>query len=139
MLANVAGLSLKHFSAGYWAFAERLFSCEIDFRGRLFGFPFFLCFQLTLLESKADIFLVGQDEKCFEWPALAGNKALEQIRFAGREQFVHLLSLDRSLQDDFARTEITRFIRADGIFADIAHSRFENAPAAFRTCAQCLL
>jgi hypothetical protein len=113
MLANVSGLGLKDFTAGYWTFAERLFSCEINFRDRLFRFSFSFCFRLALLEFKADIFLVGQHEKCFERSALAGNKALEQIRFATREQLLHLFALDRPLQNDFARSEIAGLVRAD--------------------------
>ena len=63
MLANVSGLSLKDFSTRYWAFAERLLACEINFRGRLLRFSFPFRFRLTLLEFKADILLVVQHEK----------------------------------------------------------------------------
>src|SRR4030095_7328335 len=106
MLANITRLSLKNFSAGYWAFANWLFSCEINFRCRLFGLSFFFPFRVALLEFKADIFLVVQHQKGFERPALAGNEPFKQIRFAGREQFVHLFSLDWSLQNDFAGPEV---------------------------------
>src|SRR6476619_1185640 len=112
MFANVTSLSFKNFSAGYWAFAERLFSCEINFCCRLFGFSFLFRLRVTLLEFKADIFLVVQHEKRFEWPALARNELLKQIRFAAREQFVHLFSLDWSLQNDFAGSEVARLVRA---------------------------
>src|SRR5919106_5636586 len=108
MLANVTRFSLKNFSAGYWTFAERFLACEINFRDRLFRFSFLFRFWLALLEFKADIFLVGQYEKSFEWPALARNEPFKQIRFAAREQFVHLFSLDWSLQNDFAGSEVAR-------------------------------
>src|SRR5919109_2520145 len=98
MLANVSGLSLKDFSAGYWAFAKRFSACEIDFCDRLFGFAFLFRFWLALLEFKADIFFVVQHEKCFERPALAGNESFKQIRFTCREQFLHLFAFDRPLQ-----------------------------------------
>src|SRR6476620_11183799 len=112
MLADVTHLSLKNFSAGYWTFAERLFSCEINFYCRLFWFSFFFRFLVTLLEFKADIFLIVQHEKRFEWPALARNELFKQIRFAAGEQFVHLFSLDWSLQNDFAGSEVARLVRA---------------------------
>src|SRR4026209_327349 len=113
MLADVTRLSLKNFSAGYWTFAKGLFSCEINFRNRLFGLSFLFRSWLALLEFKADIFLVVQHKKRFEWPALARNKPFKQIRFAAREQFVHLFSLDWSLQDDLAGSEVARLVRAD--------------------------
>src|SRR6476620_11264877 len=113
MLANVTRLSFKNFSAGYWTFTERLLSCEINFCCRLFGFSFLFRFRVTLLEFQPDIFLVVQHEKRFEWSALAGNEPFKQIRFAAREQFVHLFSLDWSLQNDFARSEVARLVRAD--------------------------
>src|SRR4029453_9709552 len=113
MLANVTRLSFKNFSAGYWAFAERLFSCEINFCGRLFRFSFLFRFWLPLLEFKADIFLVGQYQKRFEWPALARNEPFKQIRFAACEQFVHLFSLDWSLQNHFSRSEVAGFFWSD--------------------------
>ena len=112
-LANVTGLSFKNFSAGYWAFAERFLACEINFRDRLFGFSFFFRFRLALLEFKAYIFLIGHHEKRFERSALAGNEPFKQIRFAAREQFVHLFALDRSLQNDFAGSEVAGLVRAD--------------------------
>src|SRR5437899_2439196 len=104
MLANVTGISLENLSTAHWAVAERLFACEINFRDRLLGFSFFLRFRLALLEFEADVFLVVQNQERFERSALAGNKPLKQIRFAGREQFLHLLAFDGSLQDDFARS-----------------------------------
>ena len=113
MLANVIRLSLKNFSAGYWTFAERLLACEINLRDRLFRFSFLFRFWLALFEFKADIFLVGQYEKRFEWPALARNEPFKQIRFAAREQFVHLFSLDWSLQNDFSRSEVAGFVWTD--------------------------
>src|SRR3954451_19331557 len=102
MLAHVTGLSLKNFSAGYRAFAQRFLACEINLRSRLSRFSFLFCFRVPLLEFKTDIFLVGDYEKRFERPALARNEAFEQIRFSAREQFVHLFSLDWPLQNDFA-------------------------------------
>src|SRR6266403_2130868 len=113
MLADVTRLSLKNFSAGYWTFAEGFLACEINFRDRLFRFSFLFRFRVALLEFKADIFLVVQHEKRFEWPALARNELFKQIRFAAREQFVHLFSLDWSLQNDFSRSEVARLVRAD--------------------------
>src|SRR6476619_1936344 len=112
MLANVTRLGLKNFSAGNWAFAKRLFSCEINFSCWLFRFSFLFRLRVSLLEFEADIFLVVQHEKCFEWPALARNELFKQIRFAAREQFVHLFSLDWSLQNDFAGSEVARLVRA---------------------------
>src|SRR6476661_9977478 len=112
MLANVTCLCLENFSAGYWTFTERLFSCEINFSRWLFGFSFLFRLRVSLLEFEADIFLVVQHEKRFEWPALARNELLKQIRFAAREQFVHLFSLDWSLQNDFAGSEVARLVRA---------------------------
>src|SRR5215470_8271520 len=111
MLANVSGLSLKDLSTGYWAFAKRFLACEINFCCWLLRFSFLFRFRLTFLEFEADIFLIGQHEKRFEGPAFAGNKALEQVGLAGGEQFVHLLTLDWSLQDDFARSEIAGLVR----------------------------
>ena len=113
MFANVSGVPLKNSSIGYWAFAKRFFACEINFHDRLFGFSFLFRFWLALLEFEADVFLVVQHEKRFEWSALAGNKALEQICPTGGEQFLHLFRLDRPLQDDFARSEIAGLVRAD--------------------------
>src|SRR5215471_3468960 len=113
MLADVTRVGFKNFSTGYWAFADRLFSCEINFCGRLFGFSFLLRLRVALLEFKADIFLVGQYEKRFERPAFAGNEPFKQIGFAAREKFVHLFSLDWSLQNDFARSEVAGFVLAD--------------------------
>src|SRR5262249_9215400 len=97
MLADVSGLSLKDFSTGYWAFAERFFACEIDFRVWFFGFSFFLRFWVALLEFESDTFLIIQNEKRFERPAFARNEPFQQIRFAGREQLLHLFLLDRPL------------------------------------------
>src|SRR5215472_12496859 len=108
MLADVTRVGFKNFSTGYWAFADRLFSCEINFCGRFFRFSFLLRLRVAFLEFKPDIFLVGQYEKRFEWSALAGDEPFEQIGSAARKQFVHLFSLDRSLQDDFARAEVAR-------------------------------
>jgi hypothetical protein len=88
-------------------------SCEINFCVRLFRFSFLFRFRVALLEFKADIFLVGQYEKRFERPALARNEPFKQIRFAAREQFVHLFSLDWSLQNDFTGSEVARLVRAD--------------------------
>src|SRR5262245_32529865 len=113
MLADVTGLSLKNLSAGYWAFAEWLFSCEINFGGRFFRLSFLFRLRVTLLEFKPDSFLVGQYEKRLEWPPLAGNEPFKQIGFATGEQFVHLFSLNRSLQNDFAGSEVAGFVRAD--------------------------
>src|SRR6476469_6126942 len=113
MFANVTSLSFKNFSAGDWALAERLFSREINFCCRLFGFSFLFRLRVSLLEFEADIFLVVQHEKRFEWPALARNEPFKQIGFAAREQFVHLFSLDWSLQNDFARSEVAGPVRAD--------------------------
>src|SRR6266481_3872775 len=124
MFANVSSVRLKNFSTAYWTFAERLFPCEINFCDRLFRFSFFLRFWVALLEFEADVFLVVQHEIRLERSALAGNEAVEQICFSGREQFLHLFALDRPLQDHFARSEIARLIRADGIFAEVAHSGF---------------
>src|SRR6476619_5855454 len=113
MLANVTRLSLKNFSAGYWTFTDRFFACEIHLRHRFFGFSFLFRFGVTFLEFEADIFLIVQHKKRFEWPALARNEAFKQIGFAAGEQFVHLLSLDCSLQNDFARSEVAGLVRAD--------------------------
>src|SRR5690348_2822058 len=113
MLANVTRLSLKNFSAGYRAFAERFLACEINLRSRLSRLSFFFCFRVPLLELETHIFLLVQHEKRFERPALAGNETLKQIRFSGREQFVHLFPLDCPLQNDFARSEIAALIWAD--------------------------
>src|SRR5207249_9531416 len=99
MLANVSSVSLKNFSTGHWTFANKFFPSEINFRRRLFGFSFLFRFWVALLEFEADIFLVGQHEKRFKWSAFAGNKPFKQIRFAYREQFLHLFALDRPLQD----------------------------------------
>src|SRR5919198_4623965 len=113
MLANITRLSLKNLSTRDRTFAERFFSCEINFCGRLFGFSLLFRFRLALLDLKTNIFLVVQHEKCFERPAFAGNEPLEQIRFAAREQFIHLFSLDWPLQNDFARSEVAGFVWAD--------------------------
>src|SRR3982751_2525739 len=113
MLANVTRLSLKNFSAGRRAFAERFLACEINLRSRLSRFSFLFRFWITFLELESHIFLIVQHEKRFERPTLAGNEALKQIRFSAREQFVHLFSLDWPLQNDFARSEIAALIRAD--------------------------
>src|SRR5215470_4502995 len=112
MLANVTGFNLKDSSAGYWTFAERLLACEINFRHGFLWFSVLSRFRLTLLEFKADIFFVGQYQKRFERPALAGNESFKQIRFSAFEQFVHLFSLDWSLQNDFSRSEVTVFVWA---------------------------
>src|SRR4030095_14543007 len=106
MLANVTRLSLNNFSARYWTFAERFLACEINLRDWLFRFSFLFRFWLALLGFEAHLFFFGQYEKRFEWPALARNEPFKQIRFAGSEQFVHLFSLDWSLQNDFAGSEI---------------------------------
>src|SRR5215471_8055450 len=139
ILANVAGLSLKNSSAGYWAFAEGLLACEINFYCRLFRFSRLFRFWFALFEFESDIFLVGQHEKCFKRPALAGDKLFKQIRFTCSEQFLHLFALDRSLQNDFARSEVARLVRPDRIFTHVAHSGFENSPAALRTNSERLL
>src|SRR5215216_5983337 len=112
MLANVTCVSLKYFSAGDWTFAERLFACKINSRRWLFRLSFLFRFRITFLEFKADIFFVGQYEKRFEWPALARNESFKQICFTAREQFVHLFSLDWSLQNDFSRSEVAGFVWA---------------------------
>src|SRR2546423_13602876 len=139
MLANVSGVRLEDFSAAHWTFAERLFACQIDFRGRLFGFSFLFRFWIALLEFEADIFFVVQNEKCLKRSAFAGNETLKQVRLPVREQFLHLFAFDRPLQDHFARSEIARLVRPDRIFADVGHARFKNASAAFWTRSQWLL
>src|SRR5436305_15270802 len=106
-------LSLSYLSAGYLSLAEPLFSCEINFCGLFFGLSFPFRLRATFLELETDIFFVGQDEKRFEWPTLAGNESFKQIRFAVNEQFVHLFSLNRPLQNDFSRSEVARFLWAD--------------------------
>src|SRR5438477_8451400 len=93
MFANVSGVPLKNSSTGYWAFAERFFACEINFHDRLFGFSFVFRLWLALLEFEADVFLVVQPEKRFEWFVFPGNKALEQICPPRGEQFLYLFLL----------------------------------------------
>src|SRR5713101_2439859 len=136
MLANVTDISFENLSTAHWTFANWLLACEINFDGWLFRFSFSLRFWIPLLEFDADAFLFVQHQKRFERPALAGNETLEQICFASREQFLHLFALDRPLQDHFARPEIARLVRPNRIFAEIAHSGFENTSAAFRTFPQ---
>src|SRR5205823_9909299 len=97
MLADITCLSLENFSTGHWTFANRFFSCEIDFRNRLFGFSFLLRLRVAFLEFEADVFLIRQHEKRFERPTLSGNESFKQISFPGREQFLHLFALDRPL------------------------------------------
>src|SRR6266567_1531069 len=139
MLANVTAVSLKNFSTAHGTFAERFFACEINFCDRFLRFSVLFRFRVALLEFEADVFLIGQHEKRFERPALSRNEPFEQVGLAGREQFLHLFALDRPLQDHFARPEIARLVRPNGIFAEVAHSRFENASVAFRTFPQRLL
>src|ERR1700745_3959651 len=113
MLANVTGLSLKNFSAGYWTFAERLFPSKIDLCRRLFGFSFLFHFRVALFEFKTDVSLAGHHENLFECSALARDETLEQIGPAAGEQFLHLIAVHRSLEDDLARSKIARLIWAD--------------------------
>src|SRR5439155_27011190 len=111
----------------------------IDLGDRLFGLSFLFCLWLALLEFEADIFFVGQYEKSFKWPTLARNEALDQIRCAGAEQFLHLFAFHRLLQNDFYGPEVAGFVWADGIFADVAHSELEHAPVALGTFSKRLL
>src|SRR5947207_7483864 len=113
MLADVPGVGLENFAAAHWTFANWLLACEINFNGWLFRFSFSLRFWIPLLEFEADVFLIRQHEKRFERPALSGNESFKQISFPGREQFLHLFALDRSLQDHFAGSEIADLVWAD--------------------------
>src|SRR5207249_11224953 len=106
---------------------------------RLFGLPFSFRLRLALFEFEAHVFLVGQHEKRFEWPAFARNETLDQIRFAGAKQFLHLFAFHRLLQNDFSGPEVARFVWADRILAHISHPELENTPAAFGTLTKRLL
>src|SRR5439155_21310912 len=125
------GLSFKNFPATLGTFAHRLLSGEINFRRSNPGLSFSFRLRLAFLNFKAEIFFVGQHEKGIERPALARDETLEQVRSSRREQFLHLFALNRSLQNDLARSIIAAFCRTDCIFTDVAHSKFDYAPTAF--------
>ena len=86
---------------------------EINFSDRLFGFSFLFHFRVALFEFKTDVSFVGHHEKRLEWSALARDETLEQIGPAAGEQFLHLIAVHRSLEDDLARSKIARLIWAD--------------------------
>src|SRR5437667_782854 len=142
LLTNIACLRVKHASAAFGAFAQRLLSSEIDFlgwglrlgalRGTRAGFRF------ARLEFKSDFAFLERKER-FKRPAFLRDKLVEQIRFAGLEQFLHLGALDRPLQNDFAGPEIARAIGAGRLFADILHCCLKNAITALGTFANWIL
>src|SRR6185437_12438509 len=138
-LTDVAILGFENLSAALWTFSKRFFTGEIDFGDRFPGLSFFFCLWVALFEFEADVFLIGDDQECFEWSAFAGNEARKQIGPASAEQFFYLLGVYRLLEDDFACSKVACLIRANRIFADVAHSQLEHAPAALWAFAKRLL
>src|SRR5205809_4573159 len=113
MFTNIAVFRFKDVATAFRAFAEGLLSCEINFRRSGPGLAFSFRLRLALFEFKAYVFFVGHHEKRFERSALARDKTFQQIGSAGGEQLFHLLAVHRSLQDDFARSKVARFVWAD--------------------------
>ena len=61
---------------------------------------------------------------------------MQEIGLAGGEQLLHLLGLDRALQDDLARAKIAAAVGTGRFLADISHAVAEYAATAFWTNAQ---
>src|SRR5207245_5745527 len=91
------------------------------------------------LELEADSAVRLLDEKRLELASLLRHEAGQQVGAAGFEQLLHLLALDRLLQDQAAGAEITVFLRADRVLAGVGHAELEDAPAVLRARAQRLL
>src|SRR5207237_3688734 len=112
MFTNIAVFRFKNVATAFRAFAEGLLSGEINFRRSGPGLAFSFRLWLALFEFKANVFFVVHHEKCFERSAFTRDKTLQQIGSAGGEHFFHLLAVHRSLQNDFARSKVARFVWA---------------------------
>src|SRR4051812_8112420 len=77
-------------------------------------------------------FSVFENEKCGERPVLLGNEFMQQVGLAGGQKFDHLFARHVALQNDFAGTEIARFVRPDRFFANVGHASIVNVSPAFR-------
>jgi hypothetical protein len=94
------------------------------------------CAVLARLEFEADLAVRLSYQIRREWAPRARGDELQQIGLAGGEQLLHLLALDRALQDHPAGAKIAGLACADGFFAHVGRGQGEHARAAFRTGAQ---
>src|SRR5262249_16496549 len=90
-------------------------------------------------ELEAHLVLRRLDEEGLELAALLRHEVGEQVRFARGEQLLHLLALDRLLQDHAARAEIAALLRTETFLARVGDAMLEHAAAALGAVAQRLL
>jgi len=88
--------------------------------------------RCSRLELEADLAVRLLHEKRLELASLLRDEAGQQIGAPGLEQLLHLLALDRLLQDHAARAEIAAFLRSNRVLAGIGHAVLEHAPAVLR-------
>ena len=98
-----------------------------------------LVLRRARLELEADLAVGLLHQERLEAAALLRDEAGQQVGAAGREQLLHLLALDRLLQDHAAGAEVAGALRADGLLAGVGHAVLEDARAALRARAERLL
>src|SRR5437867_2931257 len=97
-----------------------------------------LC-SLARRKVETNLAHIVDDEISGKGPARFGNKLLEQIALAFREQLDHLGRFDRLLQNCFADLEFAGALVRLGLLTDITRLRVKHASAAFGAFAQRLL
>src|SRR5262249_57054810 len=91
------------------------------------------------LKFEADLAVGLLDEERLEAAPLLGHESVQEIGAPGREQLLHLLALDRLLQDQAAGAEIAAALRSDRVLAGVDHAVLEHPPAVLGTGAERLL
>ena len=100
ILAQIVRLALKNAPAAPGTFADRLQSGEINLGFRLF-LPALRGLPLPLLELKTNLAVLAEHEERFEPAAVSPrNEFVQQVGFAGSQQFLKLRGCDRLLEDD---------------------------------------
>ena len=136
-LADVALFGVKNISTALRTFADRFFVREINLRQRLARHArLALAFFLARRKFKRRLAIFQYEER-LELPVVfLGDKTLEQIRLARREQLLDLRRLDGLLQNDFAAAERAGLFRRGLLLADVVHARIIDIAAARRTFAE---
>src|SRR5438132_2913257 len=93
-------------------------------------------FSLALRKFKTYLATVAEHQPCGEGPAGFRDEFLQQIGFAGREQFDQLFALNPPLQNGFSRLEFARLFVCLRFLTEIIRLALKHARAAARAFPQ---